>query len=414
MIRREMRAAKNSVQHEICQICEDKAHGFHFGVLSCRACSAFFRRTIALNMIYHCRFQRTCQIDKSIRCMCRRCRYEKCIALGMNPDSVQLHRDSIKSTKKSKSSIKSSKLPSLDLPPSNPKLLDDSEKELFSRINLILDEAIINPRTSEDVSLLEMFEMGLDHLRKRRSEVHFEKLADLELYHGTDDFLKTLKENWHNVVDMSGREVDLYAELLSFIRPFVLLPEDQRWPLFKQFALSFMRFERAYEVYRVLGDNLEDLRSVTFNGQVIDFYGSLLKEVHYSKEKEKCKNILSMFKFDKTQQQKGLVDPLKEIKITEVEFCALCLHLLWVPPGFDILTEKTEKTATYCRRRIFADLHNYYINSLGMTNYAVRLGDFLALMTTLEKNVSKNKEHILVADLFSLTKIHPNVYILSR
>lgn len=49
-----------------CKICNSDAHGFHFGILACRACAAFFRRTVAENKIYKCRQNCSCPIRKGI------------------------------------------------------------------------------------------------------------------------------------------------------------------------------------------------------------------------------------------------------------------------------------------------------------------------------------------------------------
>uniref|UniRef100_A0A8R1EBA2 Nuclear receptor domain-containing protein n=1 Tax=Caenorhabditis japonica TaxID=281687 RepID=A0A8R1EBA2_CAEJA len=92
------RKPSSSSNHE-CLICAHSAHGVHFGVLSCRACAAFFRRSVVLNKKYTCRkINQDCRIDKNERYLCRLCRYEKCLQLGMTADNVQWNRDMISST----------------------------------------------------------------------------------------------------------------------------------------------------------------------------------------------------------------------------------------------------------------------------------------------------------------------------
>ncbi|WKY05008.1 hypothetical protein Q1695_005763 [Nippostrongylus brasiliensis] len=95
-----------------CVVCEDPRGSIHFGVLSCAACSAFFRRTISENRKYLCRRHPegnpSCPIDQKVllsskqtrcsyshehRCYCRACRMQKCLLMGMDPAAVQLHRD---------------------------------------------------------------------------------------------------------------------------------------------------------------------------------------------------------------------------------------------------------------------------------------------------------------------------------
>uniref|UniRef100_A0AC35FE23 Uncharacterized protein n=1 Tax=Panagrolaimus sp. PS1159 TaxID=55785 RepID=A0AC35FE23_9BILA len=75
-----------------CAVCGDKGDGQHFGADACRACAAFFRRTIAGKMKYVCRFENNCAINKTLRCMCRSCRLTKCLEVGMNPSAVQASR----------------------------------------------------------------------------------------------------------------------------------------------------------------------------------------------------------------------------------------------------------------------------------------------------------------------------------
>ncbi|TKR87559.1 hypothetical protein L596_011936 [Steinernema carpocapsae] len=68
-----------------CAVCDSKAHGVHFQVNSCRACAAFFRRSIAVGKDYKCRrASRDCELkDAGSKNICRFCRYQKCLQAGM-------------------------------------------------------------------------------------------------------------------------------------------------------------------------------------------------------------------------------------------------------------------------------------------------------------------------------------------
>lgn len=48
-----------------CRICSGPADGFHYKTTSCRACSAFFGRTIKLKLQYNCRKQGKCNVSVS-------------------------------------------------------------------------------------------------------------------------------------------------------------------------------------------------------------------------------------------------------------------------------------------------------------------------------------------------------------
>ncbi|ULT91687.1 hypothetical protein L3Y34_009374 [Caenorhabditis briggsae] len=72
----------------ICKICGYPGHGVHFGVITCRACAAFFRRFVVMNLQYSCvKSEVRCSLDRIRRSSCRHCRLQKCLQMGMKADN---------------------------------------------------------------------------------------------------------------------------------------------------------------------------------------------------------------------------------------------------------------------------------------------------------------------------------------
>nr|KAF6414262.1 retinoid X receptor gamma [Molossus molossus] len=72
-----------SLVKHICAICGDRSSGKHYGVYSCEGCKGFFKRTIRKDLLYTCRDNKACLIDKRQRNRCQYCRYQKCLVMGM-------------------------------------------------------------------------------------------------------------------------------------------------------------------------------------------------------------------------------------------------------------------------------------------------------------------------------------------
>ncbi|CAF3650650.1 unnamed protein product [Rotaria sp. Silwood1] len=72
-----------------CLVCNDRASGIHFGVSTCEACKAFFRRTSLLSYTIPqpCSPIR-CEINTKNRNNCPSCRFDKCKRLGMDRNNV--------------------------------------------------------------------------------------------------------------------------------------------------------------------------------------------------------------------------------------------------------------------------------------------------------------------------------------
>ncbi|XP_041276013.1 retinoic acid receptor RXR-gamma isoform X1 [Onychostruthus taczanowskii] len=103
-----------SLAKHICAICGDRSSGKHYGVYSCEGCKGFFKRTIRKDLIYTCRDNKDCLIDKRQRNRCQYCRYQKCLAMGMKREAVQEERQ--RSRERSENEAESTSSGSEDMP----------------------------------------------------------------------------------------------------------------------------------------------------------------------------------------------------------------------------------------------------------------------------------------------------------
>nr|CAD2185633.1 unnamed protein product [Meloidogyne enterolobii] len=77
-----------------CEVCSDLATGLHYRAITCEGCKGFFRRFYQKEQPrFVCKKQLPnqqcpCPISKSTRNACQRCRLEKCLKVGMDPQLV--------------------------------------------------------------------------------------------------------------------------------------------------------------------------------------------------------------------------------------------------------------------------------------------------------------------------------------
>merc|ERR1719195_352303 len=67
----------------LCNICEDRATGLHYGIITCEGCKGFFKRTVQNKRVYSCVADGNCEINKAQRNRCQFCRFQKCLQKGM-------------------------------------------------------------------------------------------------------------------------------------------------------------------------------------------------------------------------------------------------------------------------------------------------------------------------------------------
>merc|ERR1739838_780919 len=75
----------------VCGVCGSPATDVHhYGATSCYSCRAFFRRSIGSGKDYRYCSRKTdaCVVDAVSRTNCKKCRFQKCLQVGMKPEKV--------------------------------------------------------------------------------------------------------------------------------------------------------------------------------------------------------------------------------------------------------------------------------------------------------------------------------------
>jgi len=83
----------------VCGVCSSPATDVqHYGATSCYSCRAFFRRSIGNGKEYRYCSRKTdnCVVDTVSRTNCKKCRFQKCLKVGMKPEKVDRVRKKAK------------------------------------------------------------------------------------------------------------------------------------------------------------------------------------------------------------------------------------------------------------------------------------------------------------------------------
>ncbi|CAF2251550.1 unnamed protein product [Rotaria magnacalcarata] len=84
-----------------CTVCSDDAYGYNFDVISCESCKAFFRRN-ALRPPgkLKCHGHGHCEVNRSTRKRCKKCRLDKCFLMGMRQEWILSEESKLKKKNK--------------------------------------------------------------------------------------------------------------------------------------------------------------------------------------------------------------------------------------------------------------------------------------------------------------------------
>ncbi|EFO95467.1 hypothetical protein CRE_08691 [Caenorhabditis remanei] len=382
----------------ICKVCGLSAHGLHFGVLACRACAAFFRRTVVMERQkkYKCRGgEDRCAVSSTDRYQCRLCRFNKCVELGMTPENVQFNRDSIPTSRKRKDDepiVPAHELKSLSYPESSlmgkPRTIMDISA-LAAKIKEILNEKTGGvDAVTKKMNTLEVAEYGLKKWRNlQRSEEKLENLTKLPV---------------RQMFAIFEKQMVVVSEWLIQQPHFRLLGEIERWLYFKAMWNMWRRFERFEMSVKMFGTRTVEQRKFAISNEQmitvgfhIDF--AEITDIPNESVQEMFKNSMQKF-FDQVAK------PLLELRPSSVEMAYMLTTMSWQVAGKQVQGKVVEIGEQVCDE-LANNLHSYYLKEEMRSNYAGRLVRLMSVVNAVIKIHQERRKTMELARIFEIFKV---------
>ncbi|TKR96055.1 hypothetical protein L596_010132 [Steinernema carpocapsae] len=297
-----------------------------------------------------------CDVNKSVRCMCRFCRFKKCIRMGMKITSVQHQRDAIGRRGGSSDRSIDDRVYETDRVE-----IPEKYKSLFSS-----DSGLSSASPTDHESMMPTL------YRVRRCYHQFlEVRARAHPVFGLPrpGHFSTTIEAWvaevPHLTAFVERAFDEYKEL----------SDSQKWLLVRTFFVTFIVSEGSYRSVLLYDQNdhwlLPTNEYIDMDNPAHYFYDHTSK---YS-----LTQVGDMMRPSMHLLIRNLLIPFREIGITDLEFAGLLSVLLW-SRGYEGQNENCDRMASQIRDKITIELSYYYKEVLKIPCYVVRLSRLLMLV----------------------------------
>ncbi|CAB07670.2 Nuclear hormone receptor family member nhr-218 [Caenorhabditis elegans] len=365
-----------------CQICTYQSHGVNFNVMTCRACAAFFRRSLVCGMRYHCKTRKNdCRIDSTERHFCRLCRFQKCLQMGMKAEKIQQNRDPISST-----------FPGTSTEPELSEIVDpENEKSyifhgtLYGFKSLLAEVRYIFSisRNYSDSPLTDLengFKLITRHQKRRyidiEDRINFQNLTDFRLGHIKNcatwlthsSFFQSLTETENLLILKSTWHVWSWLELLSVsVEIFGNQVCEEK--------IVFLSEKIAVDIVKV--------------------FRYILKPLNKQEKRKVEKELNPIFHilFDDVARK------LQNLKPSSLEINYMLWQLVWFVAE-KVLNEDNLRHGEQYTNQLASDLHNHYKNDLHLEQYAQRVLKMMAIVKSLQKHLMNIHKIIDYADNF--------------
>ncbi|CCD71013.1 Nuclear Hormone Receptor family [Caenorhabditis elegans] len=391
-----------------CKICGQNTSGKHFGVLSCRACAAFFRRAALWSpKKAHCP-RGNCASFENKNLNCKQCRLKKCIDVGMDISKFQTNRDSISSACKKPAII--TRPQSLATFLGRPEFMLCCEPDKASPVKLTIDVTYLIdiarnmlqkkptfPNMPSCSNSLEILSSSLDKMRSLKANEGIKFIKKL----GRDESLYTWEQGFLRVV-----------EWFSYFPEFRELDESVKLEIVKTSWVAWTRLDKIFETAAnqkngVFGDSILMVGNeccMDMNDYEVDLSWctnySLEQLAYFFLTPEDIKNYCEVLQYIKDLDPSGI----------EVSYMLLQLSLYHAGSKGQ---GKVMEVAEMLLEAQADNLHKYYVEKLKMPNYSSRLSQLMKINRLLEADLRLRIDKKRIADVFDILKVdfsHPEMY----
>ncbi|CCH63898.1 Nuclear receptor [Caenorhabditis elegans] len=394
-----------------CAVCNEVGDGLHFGAEACRACTAFFRRSVALSKKYECRAGRNCEVSSNIRCMCRSCRYDKCIEVGMNPECVQNRREN--DTPKADLQFDTSKteirrpipnfniVPQASAVPSTSNFMDfsifkDTPISNFSAFSPASLPGLSSSPSLETMPLLERMRINYDKMENARNVIHRRE--------GENIFQQKVPRaiTFREATEVTTKEVSLVADWIEWcFDDFGLLPVDQKTILFQNFFVFFCMLERAFMTVKSGRDGIVVMASKDY----IDYDNleGFFKECNSGTGGTPAEIAKPSFEL----QKRSLINLMRLENVDSYEFFALCVMLFW-DFGLEGQSDECNEVGRRVKHRVTREMTFYLRNVKKHEEPLYRMASVVSILPSLQRAVRRFQEDIEMANIFNIYALPEN------
>ncbi|KAL7076168.1 hypothetical protein ACQ4LE_004812 [Meloidogyne hapla] len=347
----------------ICSICSGPSNGFYFGVLSCRACASFYRRSALEKRKFLCRRFNNCNIiADGMRNSCRACRLRRCLEAGMDIECSSFE------SKANQSAIENTIL-DIDASSTNTSLISDDQNKFH--VNISFDKTL--PTINHYLNSLHNMEVGYKALSSVLGKWDPNHLDESHVYYiKLGEYIKIRR----------GEAMLVLSLIREHFPEFDKLSGQTQILILKNFAFRVLFMHRAEMTIKTFPEqNTNEINQLIIHpGCVID--GRRI-ELFIGEDAIQCfddqkRHFYSLFE----KNAKMTMEQYRPLDISPLEFAAIIGIQLWncverYAPQLNLISER--------RDQLYAELLSLLGQRLGADSNAigVRYGRIMGLIQNI-------------------------------